>query len=385
MTVRLVDGNWGDELTGAVRADGSALRIICPFIKLGALQELLDQNPRNIQVITRFNLVDIVSGVSDVAALRALITANARVRGVRNLHAKMYLFGNSRAIITSCNLTKAALSQNYELGIVAEDADLIVKCQEYFDKLWQRAGQDLTLAQVDEWDEVITEHHIRGGRLAGVCGLRDFGANTGLPIATPPPIPAVDLDARAFVKFLGTADNRVDLDSSTFEEIKRAGCHWAACYPANWRPRRVRDGAVIYFGRLVRDPNDIRVFGRAIGMAHVPGRDDATPDDIAKRSWRVDWPRYVRVHDAEFVSGAMENGVSLYELMDTLKADSFASTQRNLAAGEGNTEPRRAYRQQPHVELSPQGLSWLSERLEEALMSHGRVSAKTLGELDWPD
>ena len=384
MKVRLVDRKWGGELIRAVRADRTTLRIVCPFIKLGALQALLDLNPRNIQVITRFNLVDIATGVSDVAALRALITANARVRGVRNLHAKLYLFGNRRAIITSCNLTKAALSQNYELGIVVEDDDLIVKCEEYFDELWQSAGQDLTRAQVDEWDEAITEHHLRSGRPAGVSELRDFGVNTGLPIATPPPIRPIDSDAGAFVKLLGTADKRVDSATLTLEEIKRAGCHWAACYPAKKRPRRVRDGAVIYFGRLVRDPNDIRVFGRAIGMAHVPGRDDASQAEIAQRPWKEQWPRYLRVHDAEFVSGAMENGVSLNELMDALKADSFASTQRNLAAGAGNTDPRRAYRQQPDVELSPQGLSWLSERLEEALLSHGRVSAETLDELDWP-
>ena len=36
---------------------------------------------------------------------------NARVRGVRNLHAKLYIFGESRAIITSCNLTEAALTR----------------------------------------------------------------------------------------------------------------------------------------------------------------------------------------------------------------------------------------------------------------------------------
>ena len=40
----------------------------------------------------------------------------------------------------------------------------------------------------------------------------------------------------------------------------------------------------------------------------------------------------------------MENGVSLYELMDTLGADSFAPTKRNSARGSGNTDPRRAYR-----------------------------------------
>ena len=65
----LLDEKWEDELGSAVRADCSALRIICPFIKPGALQKILDQNQRNIQVITRFNLVDIAAGVSDVAAL----------------------------------------------------------------------------------------------------------------------------------------------------------------------------------------------------------------------------------------------------------------------------------------------------------------------------
>ena len=383
--MRLVDGEWGDELTSAIRADRSALRIICPFIKLGALQELLNHNPRNIQVITRFNLVDIAAGVSDVAALRALLDANATVRGVRNLHAKMYLFGKSRAIITSCNLTKAALTRNYELGIVAESEFLIVKCQEYFDELWKSSGENLTQAQVDEWDEIITEHHLRGGRPAGVSGLRDFGAKTGLSIGPTPPIPPVEPDAQAFVKFLGTADNRVDPAFSTLEEVKRAGCHWAACYPANRRPRSVKDGSLIYFGRLVRDPHDIRVFGRAIGMAHVPGRDDATQADILLRPWKETWSRYIRVHDEEFVSGTMENGVSLNELMNVLGKDSFASTQRNSEAGRGNTNPRRAYGQQAHVELSTQGLRWLSERLEGAFAVHAKVSPDTLGTLDWPN
>ena len=55
------------------------------------------------------------------------------------------------------------------------------------------------------------------------------------------------------------------------------------------------------------------------------------------------WPRYIRVHHAEFVAGTMENGISLNELMDTLGTDSFVPTQRNAAQGQGkNTNPRRA-------------------------------------------
>lgn len=191
-------------------------------------------------------------------------------------------------------------------------------------------------------------------------------------------------DARqAFVKFLGEGDNRVPLSFTTIEEIQRAGCHWAVAYPASKRPSGVQEDAIIFIARLTRDPNDIRIFGRSVGMRHQPGRDDATPSDIALRPWKEKWPRYIRVHHAEFVAGRMENGVSLNELMDTLGADSFASTRRNALRGKGNTDPRKAYRQQA-VELSADGFSWLGERLQAAFDIHGKVALEALDQLDWP-
>lgn len=36
-SLRLVDSAWGKELLQALSQDSSALRIICPFIKLGAI------------------------------------------------------------------------------------------------------------------------------------------------------------------------------------------------------------------------------------------------------------------------------------------------------------------------------------------------------------
>jgi len=90
MTLRLVDTGWGAELTRASRADTSALRIISPFIKLRALERLLALNPQSVQVITRYNLDDFASGVSDIAALRCVLAAGGRVRGIRGLHAKVY-------------------------------------------------------------------------------------------------------------------------------------------------------------------------------------------------------------------------------------------------------------------------------------------------------
>ncbi len=385
MTNRLVDTGWSHEIAEALRADASELRIVSPFIKTAALERMLSARPKTVLAITRFNLADFAEGVSDIAALRRLLKGGATVRGVKNLHAKLYLFGSKRAIVTSANLTQAALDRNHEFGVVSEDPDLIAACRRYFDDLWGRGGDDLTITMLDQWDSIVTRYQAEGARPVRLDGLGDFGADAGV---VPPPsalLPGGVANApQAFVKFLGEGNNRVLLSSSTIEEIDRSGCHWALAYPATKRPTAVEDGAVMFIARLTREPNDIRVFGRAIAMSHVPGRDDATPDDIKRRGWKAKWPRYVRVHHAEFVAGRMANGISLNELMGTLGAQSFASTKRNAARGEGNIDPRLAYQQQAQVRLSPEGFAWLGERLQEAFDRYGCIPHDELEKLDWP-
>ncbi|MGA7450862.1 MAG: hypothetical protein WBW73_06155 [Rhodoplanes sp.] len=112
----------------------------------------------------------------------------------------------------------------------------------------------------------------------------------------------------------------------------------------------------LFIARLTYEPNDIHIFGRAIALHPC----------------------------AEFVASSMANGVSLNELMDALGANSFAPTQRNALRGEGNFDPRKAYRQQAAVELSGEGLSWLRDRLQAAFEAHGTMPQGTLDNLDWP-
>lgn len=385
MTIRLVDSKWAAELTEAMQADASELRIVCPFIKVGALSRLLSKQPESIQVITRFSLSDFAEGVSDINALRALLKRGASIRGIRNLHAKLYLFGARRAIVTSANLTEAAINRNHEFGMVSDDEALIATCRAYFGRLWRLGKRDLSHDQIDEWDKDIRRCLASGGRPKRIAGLRDFGADAGIG---PPPdvsLPIAIAEAeQAYVKFLGEGDNRVPLSYPVIDEIRESGCHWAVAYPAKKRPTGVKDAAVILIGRLTSEPSDVRIFGRAIAMKHKPGHDDATPDDIARRAWKATWPRYIRRHHAEFVVGTMANGISLNDLMTALGSDSFRSTQRNAALGEGNINPRKAYRQQAAVELSPQGLSWLSTRLQAAFDTYGVVPRAALDKLDWP-
>lgn len=196
--------------------------------------------------------------------------------------------------------------------------------------------------------------------------------------------PWLDDEQQFFVKFLGEGNNRESLSFSTLDQLISSGCHWALAYPDKKRPTRVKDGALMFIGRMTKEPNDIRVFGKAIAMCYKPGRDDATASDIALRPWKKIWPRYVRVHHAEFVSGSLANGVSLNELMDKLNAEAFASTRRNNLKGEGNTDPRKAYSQQAAVELTGKGFVWLNTRLDAAFLQHGKIASAGMKTLDWP-
>ena len=177
---RLVDSGWAAELIDGVREGPDELRIVCPFIKERALDRLLELGPKNIRVITRFNLADFADGVSDIAALRKLLRASAAVRGIRNLHAKLYLFGDRRAIVTSANLTEAGLCHNPEFGVVTNDATAVRECWAYFDNLWSRGGGNLCREKLDVWDGKVKRHLVSGRTGQQAC----LTTSASMPVST---------------------------------------------------------------------------------------------------------------------------------------------------------------------------------------------------------
>lgn len=384
MKLFFVDAGWDKVLDDGVRADNSTLKIVCPFIKKTASERLLRHGkPGSIQVITRANLDDFYGGVSDIAALRLLMRNGAQIRGVKNLHAKLYLFGKKQAIVTSANLTEAALLRNHEFGLVAREPETVKDCRRYFDKFWKEAGEDIPVTKLDEWEQKIGDHLAALGKSKASVGLGDEGVYVG-NFTEPSNVPImVGNIEQSFVKFFGEGHDREDRSTTILQELDGSGSHWACTYPKGKRPTGVRDGAVMFMGRLVK-PHDILIYGRAIARAHIPRQDDAGNVDFRRRPWKAKWPHYIRVHNPEFIAGTLANGVSLNELMDALGFDSFASTQRNATRGNGNVDPRRAFMQQPAVELSQEGIAWMTEQLERAFAQHGKLSRVELKKLDWP-
>ncbi len=183
------------------------------------------------------------------------------------------------------------------------------------------------------------------------------------------------------VKFQGSDENRIPLDTPTIDVIEEDGCHWAVGYPLNKRPVSVQKGDVVFISRLTHDPKDIYIYGCAIARAHRPGQDEATPADIKLRPWKKKWPLYLRLDKAEFVDGKMENGVSLYEMMDKLDSDSFVTTQEHAASGIGNTDPHLSVRQQAAARLSRDGFKWINRRLQAAFNKHGKIAQRILKQI----
>ena len=381
MTFRLVSSGWAREMSKALVGGSDEVRVSSPFISSAGLSRLGAVDPRFLRVLTRFDLDDFVARVNDLAVIRYLVERGARVRGIQNLHAKLYVFGDGAAIVTSANLTKAGLESNHEFGCVVTQRRSVKQCSDYFDSLWALAGRNLRLKRVTEWEARVVAQRAALGK-PNVLPLGDEGVDIGLESDEPHRSPIAPTGTQFFVKFVGRNDNRADLDTGTVAQIESSACHRVLGYPRDKRPRSVQDGATMFIGRLTDGPNDVRIFGRGIAHRYEPGRDDATATEIARRTWMERWPHFVRVTASEFLKGSMRDGVSLNDLMSALEARAFASTLRNALAKKGNTDPRRAYRQQPAVELTPEAAAWITRRLERAFKQCGVVSSSVLAEVD---
>ena len=200
-------------------------------------------------------------------------------------------------------------------------------------------------------------HLPRGPRPVTMRELGDEGVDLGLSQVALE-LPAFVAEVRqAFVKFFGESHNRALRTMKVLDEARQIRQPLGVHVSEGQKAAACQGRRLMFMGRMVEAPNDILIYGWARGTRHRPKEDDATEADIALRRWKEKWPHYVRVRDAEFIAGTSSNGVSLNELIAALQSDAFATTPRNATNRQGNANPRRAYLQQPAVELTAQAIT----------------------------
>ena len=97
-----------------------------PFVN-DAIIELTDMVAKEVSrtLVTRTDLRDFAVGSSNLDTLCALAREGVTVRSLSGLHAKLYIFDDSSALVTSANATKSGLWHNLECGLGTEDKRVV--------------------------------------------------------------------------------------------------------------------------------------------------------------------------------------------------------------------------------------------------------------------
>ena len=152
---------WENYFFSKVHAAEKSLFISSPYIKhpvASLLCETLQSkhNPNvSIQILTRVRIQDLIDGASDLEAFERLLQL-AEVRGlevtvkcISNLHAKVYIFDENSAIVTSSNLTPSGLKSNVEYGIEITEQVAIRQILDDMYAYWSTA-ETLTVEMIEQ-------------------------------------------------------------------------------------------------------------------------------------------------------------------------------------------------------------------------------------------
>lgn len=148
--------------------------IFSPWIKKDALMDLTSSSnwkDLNIRVLTRSKEINFLDSSSDIEAYEELLDLGAEIRTLENLHAKIFVADNNKAILTSANFTNAGLGisrsgGNFEIGIYIDEDEQVSnlldvmndcynnKSEGIIDEEWLKsAKEDISKRQSDyvEW------------------------------------------------------------------------------------------------------------------------------------------------------------------------------------------------------------------------------------------
>lgn len=146
-----IQNPWENKLLELVDNINEELFIINPFIKKDIIEKILASlKNKKLKILLKTNVFDMANNVFDLETLYLLKAHNAEIRTIRNLHAKLFIFDNKKAIVTSSNLTKAGLNSNIEFSILIEDDEFVKgKILPIVDEYWS-IGEKITITEFDK-------------------------------------------------------------------------------------------------------------------------------------------------------------------------------------------------------------------------------------------
>jgi phosphatidylserine/phosphatidylglycerophosphate/cardiolipin synthase-like enzyme len=135
--IELIKSPWISKFIELILNTKKNLTFMSPFIKKQAVDIILNNrtNAFKINGAISFKLRNFEKDVSDIEAVKSLFDNKANLRNIFKLHAKIYIFDSTFAVISSGNLTPGGLYGNIELGVLIRDNIIVNDLKRYVDEL----------------------------------------------------------------------------------------------------------------------------------------------------------------------------------------------------------------------------------------------------------
>ena len=117
-----------DWLAEAAASCKTRLLVASPFVNDGIIG-LTDRVSRDVPraLVTRADLRNFALGSSNLHSLCALARGGVTVHHLDGLHAKVYVFDDTSALVTSANATVSGMSRNWECGLATSDRGVVAQ------------------------------------------------------------------------------------------------------------------------------------------------------------------------------------------------------------------------------------------------------------------
>lgn len=118
-------------------AEGSDVRIACPYVSLRVLRSLVGKARRWRWLTDAEELLRSHAPSNRAELLKFLADHQERVRHWPDLHAKV-VAGDASALLGSANLTEMGLGKRQEIGVLLDEPAIVGQLHCWFDALWSR-------------------------------------------------------------------------------------------------------------------------------------------------------------------------------------------------------------------------------------------------------
>lgn len=378
MSITLLTDNHYEEFTDEFRKIKRRLNIITPFLSFPAIERMLGEvnDTVEISLITRFKREDFINGVSNLEALKLLLSKEAKIYAIKDLHTKLYLFDEKSAIIGSANLTGRGLLDNVELSLLFRNEHVIVdELVEYFNKLVNSAQRyiidnDKINSEIEKIESIVDN---RKNKNVNYRNSNQWGVEIG----TKEIVEKLDgiqsfieekvfeeknsSDVSYWLKFAGTGEELMDPET-IFRESKLADGRITE--HSGRRPSGIKEGDVIYLTPLSWDKKSKTpiIVGKAKTKGFREGN-EVTEADKNRHGyhWMERWPYYFELFDIQKIEGNINNGVSLNKLLTELQSNFYYSTRGKSLSIQ---ELKSRHYQKSHIKITPYAAKYIDELLK---------------------